>query len=100
MCSFFRKPEPTLEANPLEPELKTARSRLEAMEVELTDSQQRLVDCLSMNYELKDEIERVKKDQEDLLVLLADQDVQVLKYKDRLKNLGQTVIHFLNRFKK
>lgn len=33
----------------------------------------------------------MKKDQEDLLVLLADQDGQVLKYKDRLKNLGQTV---------
>lgn len=40
---------------------------------------------------LSEEAERVKKDQEDLLVLLADQDAQVLKYRDRLRKLGQTV---------
>ncbi len=93
MCSFFRQPESTSAANPLEPELKAVKSRLEAMEAELGDSQKRLADCLSVNVGLQDEIERVKRDQEDLLVLLADQDGQVLKYKDRLKNLGQTVIH-------
>ena len=94
LCSFFRQPEPMSYFNPLEPELKAVQSRLEAMETELGDSQQRLAHCLTANAELKDEIERVKKDQEDLLVLLADQDGKVLKYKDRLKNLGQTVICF------
>jgi chromosome segregation ATPase len=93
VCSFFRQPESTSAANPLELELKAVKSRLEAMEAELGDSQKRLADCLSVNAGLQDEIERVKRDQEDLLVLLADQDGQVLKYKDRLKNLGQTVIH-------
>ncbi|XP_046656034.1 general vesicular transport factor p115-like isoform X1 [Daphnia pulicaria] len=91
VCSFFRQPESTSAANPLELELKAVKSRLEAMETELGDSQKRLADCLSVNAGLQDEIERVKRDQEDLLVLLADQDGQVLKYKDRLKNLGQTV---------
>lgn len=86
VCSFFR-PEPSA----VEPELKNVRSRLEALEAELAESQRQLSNCLEQNAVLKDENERVKKDQEDLLVLLADQDGQVLKYKDRLKNLGQTV---------
>lgn len=86
MCSFFR-PEPSS----VEPELKNVQSRLEALEAELAQSQLQLSDCLEQNAALKDENERIKKDQEDLLVLLADQDGQVLKYKDRLKNLGQMV---------
>lgn len=86
MCSFFR-PEPSV----VDPELKNVRSRLEALQAELAESQRQLSDCLEQNSALKDENERVKKDQEDLLVLLADQDSQVLKYKDRLKNLGQMV---------
>ncbi|WAQ95724.1 USO1-like protein [Mya arenaria] len=41
--------------------------------------------------ELKDELETLKKEQEDLLVLLADQDTKIDKYKSRLRELGQEV---------
>lgn len=40
-------------------------------------------------YEAK--IEKMNKDQEDLLELLADQDGKVKEYRKRLKTLGQTV---------
>ena len=38
------------------------------------------------------ELENVRKEQEDLLVLLTDQDSKLRHYKKRLKDLGQTVI--------
>ena len=40
---------------------------------------------------LQDELETLKKEQEDLLVLLADQDTKIDKFKARLKELGQEV---------
>lgn len=40
---------------------------------------------------VKEELETLKKEQEDLLVLLADQDTKIAKYKQKLKELGQEV---------
>lgn len=40
---------------------------------------------------VKEELETLKKEQEDLLVLLADQDTKIDKYKKKLKELGQEV---------
>ena len=40
---------------------------------------------------LQEELETLKKEQEDLLVLLSDQDTKIDKYKARLKELGQEV---------
>ncbi|GFN80981.1 general vesicular transport factor p115 [Plakobranchus ocellatus] len=40
---------------------------------------------------LKDEMETIKKEQDDLLVLLADQDAKIDKYKSKLKELGQEI---------
>ena len=37
------------------------------------------------------ELREGKKEQEDLLVLLADQDVKLKDYRRRLKDLGQKV---------
>ncbi|KZS07636.1 General vesicular transport factor p115 [Daphnia magna] len=88
VCSFFR---PESSANTMDLELKTVRSRLDAMEAELAETKRCLSVSIAENAELKEEIDRLKKDQEDLLVLLADQDGKVQKYKDRLKILGQTV---------
>lgn len=88
VCSFFR---PESSANTMDLELKTVRSRLDAMEAELAETKRCLSVSIAENAELKEEIDRLKKDQEDLLVLLADQDGKVQKYKDRLKTLGQTV---------
>lgn len=41
--------------------------------------------------QLEAELDNVKKEQEDLLVLLTDQDSKLRHYKKRLKDLGQTV---------
>jgi outer membrane murein-binding lipoprotein Lpp len=41
--------------------------------------------------ELNSKVEQMSKDQEDLLELLADQDVRIKEYRKRLKNLGQQV---------
>lgn len=38
-----------------------------------------------------DEIEKFKKDQEDLLELLTDQDNKITRYKERLVELGDKV---------
>ena len=40
---------------------------------------------------MEDELDTLKKEQEDLLVLLADQDTKIDKYKTKLKELGQQV---------
>lgn len=40
---------------------------------------------------LENELENVKREQEDLLVLLTDQDSKLRHYKKRLKELNQTV---------
>nr|KAG5702771.1 hypothetical protein BaRGS_003645 [Batillaria attramentaria] len=40
---------------------------------------------------LREELETLKKEQDDLLVLLADQDGRISKFKERLKELGQEV---------
>ena len=93
MCSFFR-PESSSSASVDQPELKALRSRLEVLEADLTECRKRLTSCSEQNAALTDENDRIKKDHEDLLFLLADQDAQVLKYKDRLKDLGQTVRFF------
>jgi DNA gyrase/topoisomerase IV subunit A len=41
--------------------------------------------------ELQTELDSTKKEQEDLLVLLADQDTKLRLYKTKLKELGQAV---------
>lgn len=40
---------------------------------------------------LHEELETLKKEQDDLLELLADQDAKIAKFKDKLKELGQEV---------
>ena len=81
MCSLFRP----IDTNEV---LASRVSELEADKMELN---QQLLSFRSQNSSLLEEVDRVKKDQEDLLVLLADQDTHVKKYKDRLRSLGQIV---------
>lgn len=87
MCSFFKaSSSPASDA-----EHKKARNRIECLEAEIAGLQKAMAVEKEKADSLSEEAERVKKDQEDLLVLLADQDAQVLKYRDRLRKLGQTV---------
>ncbi len=76
-------------------ELKEAKARVESLEAQLTEARQQLDALRKSDSQLLNEVDKLKKDQEDLLVLLADQDVQVRKYKDRLKSLGQPVTYFI-----
>ena len=38
------------------------------------------------------EIERIKKDQEELLLLLSEQENQIIEFKSRLRALGEEVL--------
>lgn len=40
---------------------------------------------------LQSQVENVKREQEDLLILLSDQDVKLDNYKKQLRELGQEV---------
>lgn len=82
MCSLFR---------PIDTNNETSSSRVAELEAEKAELTKQLSSFRSQNSSLLEEVDRVKKDQEDLLVLLADQDTHVQKYKDRLKSLGQMV---------
>ena len=43
--------------------------------------------------QVMNEMREGKKEQEDLLVLLADQDTKLKTYRRRLKELGEKVMH-------
>jgi len=82
VCSLFRPVTPN----------EASSSRVTELEAEKAELTKQLSSFRSQNSSLLVEVDRVKKDQEDLLVLLADQDTHVKKYKDRLKSLGQMVL--------
>lgn len=44
------------------------------------------------------ELEKLRKDQEDLLELLADQDLKITHLKARLRDLGEKVVHYFHFF--
>ena len=79
------------DARRLQSELKLTRSQLECLEAESMELNAELVESRRHNELLAADVERNRKDQEDLLVLLADQDSSIQKYKDRLRNLNQSV---------
>lgn len=43
------------------------------------------------NAEYEEEIGKIRKDQEDLLELLTDQDIKLQSFKNRLRDLGENV---------
>lgn len=43
------------------------------------------------NSEKEAELERIRKDQDDLLELLTDQDLKLTTFKNRLRELGETI---------
>lgn len=80
----------------------------------ITDLENRLDECTSMIKEYKrkleeknetdlerrlreksEELEKIKKDQEDLLELLTEQDSKIILYKERLIALGEKVLLIL-----
>lgn len=52
---------------------------------------ERLKHLEAENHDKETELERLRKDQEDLLELLTDQDMKLMSFKNRLRELGETI---------
>uniref|UniRef100_A0A672M881 Vesicle tethering protein Uso1/P115-like head domain-containing protein n=1 Tax=Sinocyclocheilus grahami TaxID=75366 RepID=A0A672M881_SINGR len=63
----------------------------ELMEKELASATSTAAIMLSEKSKLQQEVQESKKEQDDLLMLLADQDQKILSLKQRLKDLGETI---------
>ena len=98
VCSIFRPETNTNQATNLEAEMKALRQELESQkdknDSEAASLKVQLNGIRQQNLELTEELERSKKDQEDLLILLADQDSKIKNYKQMLKARGEQVSFF------
>uniref|UniRef100_A0A8C1WCK3 General vesicular transport factor p115 n=1 Tax=Cyprinus carpio TaxID=7962 RepID=A0A8C1WCK3_CYPCA len=63
----------------------------EVMEKELASASSTAAVMQTEKNQLQQELQESKKEQDDLLMLLADQDQKILSLKHRLKGLGETV---------
>lgn len=61
------------------------------MEKELASASSTAAVMQTEKSQLQQELQESKKEQDDLLMLLADQDQKILSLKHRLKGLGETV---------
>lgn len=69
---------------------KLSESRAE-LEQQLASSTSTVAILQTENAKLQTEVAESKKEQDDLLMLLADQDQKIFSLKQRLKDLGETV---------
>lgn len=67
-----------------------SESRAE-LEKQLATSTSTVAILQTENAKLQTELQESKKEQDDLLMLLADQDQKILSLKQKLKDLGETV---------
>lgn len=67
-----------------------SESRAE-LEKQLASSTSTVAILQTENAKLQTEVQESKKEQDDLLMLLADQDQKILSLKQKLKDLGETV---------
>uniref|UniRef100_A0A9J7ZVX5 General vesicular transport factor p115 n=1 Tax=Cyprinus carpio carpio TaxID=630221 RepID=A0A9J7ZVX5_CYPCA len=65
--------------------------RKEVMEKELASASSTAAVMQTEKSQLQQELQESKKEQDDLLMLLADQDQKILSLKHRLKGLGETI---------
>lgn len=80
--------ESLLGKNQLEAELKEAKQNQNTLTKSISfDTTSDAIRCK----ELENELEQLKREQEDLLVLLTDQDTKMATYKGRLCDLGESV---------
>lgn len=75
----------------LQGEVKTLLESKELMEKELASATSTAAIMQAEKSKLQQEVQESKKEQDDLLMLLADQDQKILNLKQRLKDLGETV---------
>lgn len=74
-----------------DPRVKEYESRIQELTAEITRINEQLKISQQGEKTVSEELEKLKKDQDDLLELLADQDVKLNEYKIRLMTLGETV---------
>ncbi|XP_067297724.1 general vesicular transport factor p115 isoform X3 [Pseudorasbora parva] len=81
----------TAETLKLKGEVKTLLESRETMEKDLASATSTAAIAQAEQSKLQQEVQESKKEQDDLLMLLADQDQKILSLKQRLKDLGETI---------
>lgn len=71
--------------------MKTVNASRAGMESELASATSTVAILQAEKSKLQQEVQESKKEQDDLLMLLADQDQKILTLKQKLKDLGETV---------
>ncbi|KAI4903761.1 hypothetical protein NFI96_023339 [Prochilodus magdalenae] len=80
----------TAETHRLQEEVRTLSESRAAMEKELAAATSTETILQTEKSKLQQEVAESKKEQDDLLMLLADQDQKILSLKQKLKDLGET----------
>ncbi|XP_072534715.1 general vesicular transport factor p115 isoform X1 [Salminus brasiliensis] len=81
----------TTETHRLQEEVRTLMQSRAQMEKDLAASTSTTAILQTEKSKLQQEVSESKKEQDDLLMLLADQDQKILSLKQRLKDLGETI---------
>ncbi|XP_037394597.1 general vesicular transport factor p115 isoform X3 [Pygocentrus nattereri] len=81
----------TAETNRLQEEVRSLTESRAAMEKERAAATSTATILQTEKSKLQQEVAESKKEQDDLLMLLADQDQKILSLKQRLKDLGETI---------
>lgn len=81
----------TAETERLKEETKSLSESREVLEQQLASATSTVAILQTEKENLQTEVQESKKEQDDLLMLLADQDQKIYNLKQKLKGLGQTV---------
>ncbi|KAI5625226.1 general vesicular transport factor p115 [Silurus asotus] len=81
----------TAETHRLQEEVRSHSESRAQLEKELAEANSTVAILQTEKTKLQQEVSESKKEQDDLLVLLADQDQKIFSLKQRLKNLGETI---------
>uniref|UniRef100_A0A673ZMR5 General vesicular transport factor p115 n=1 Tax=Salmo trutta TaxID=8032 RepID=A0A673ZMR5_SALTR len=81
----------TTETERLKEECRGLREGHAGLEQQLASAQSTVAIEQTEKTKLQQEVQESKKEQDDLLMLLADQDQKILNLKQRLRDLGETV---------
>ncbi|GAA6079670.1 general vesicular transport factor p115, partial [Tachysurus ichikawai] len=81
----------TTETHRLQEEVRTHSESRTQLEKELAAANSTVAILQTEKTKLQQDVSESKKEQDDLLMLLADQDQKIFSLKQRLKNLGETI---------
>lgn len=84
-------PQPFPSSSLVQEEAKSLSESRAELEQQLASSTSTVAILQTEKAKLQTEVQESKKEQDDLLMLLADQDQKIHSLKQRLKDLGETV---------